>query len=117
MSRKSGETWGIPLSFFLPSFFLLLRFGGHWLSNFLLLFPVADGGADGVLGQHGTVDFYRRKRELLHDVHVLDGEGFVHGLALDPFGRERRRGDGRAAPEGLELGVFDDVGFAVDLDL
>ena len=87
------------------------------LGSLLLLLPVADRGADGVFRQHGAVDLHRRKRKLLHDVHVLDGEGFIHGLALDPFGGQRGRGDRGAAAEGLELRFFDDVGRRVDLDL
>ena len=48
---------------------------------------------------------------------VLDLQRFVHGLALHPLGGQRRRCDRRAAAEGLELGVFDDVGLRIDLDL
>src|SRR5690606_14409142 len=40
----------------------------------------------------------------------------VDGLALQPLGGERRRGDRRAAAEGLEPGVLDDAVVA-DLDL
>src|ERR1041385_62896 len=52
----------------------LLRFGGDGLGSFLLLLPVTNRGANGILGQHRTVDLHRRQRQLLHDVHVLDGE-------------------------------------------
>src|ERR1700733_9619167 len=63
----------------------LLRYRrGNRLRALLLFLPVADRGADGVLGQHGTMDLHRRKRKLLHDVHVLDGESFIHSFALDP---------------------------------
>src|SRR5579859_6714314 len=95
----------------------LFRFGSYWLRRFLLLFPVADRGADRVFCEDRAVNLYRREREFLHDLGVLDREGFVDRLAFDPLGRQRGRGDGRAAAEGLELGVFDDVGFAIDLDL
>src|ERR1700730_1244921 len=95
----------------------LSRFDSNWLRGLLLFLPVADGGADGVLGQHRTMDLHGRKRKLLHDIHVLDGESFIHGLVLDPFGGQRRRGDGGTAAEGLELGFFNDVGLAVHFDL
>src|ERR1700687_5019603 len=95
----------------------LLRFGSDWGLDSLLFLPVANGGADCILSQHRAVDLHRRKRELLHNVHVLDGESFVHGFTLDPLGGERGRGNGGAAAEGLELGVFNDVGFTIDLDL
>src|ERR1700683_1086929 len=102
----------------LPTAKNLLRYRGRdRLCSLLLFLPVADGGTDGVLVQHGTMDLYRRKRKLLHDVHVLDGEGFIHSLAFDPLGGQRGRGDRGAAAEGLELGFFNDIRVAVDLDL
>src|SRR3954471_1782697 len=70
----------------------------------LLLLPVADGCADRVFGENRAVNLDGRKRKLLHDVSVLDRERFIDGLALDPLGCERRRGNGGATAEGLELG-------------
>src|SRR5208337_2226135 len=86
------------------------------LGNFhsVLLLPVADGGLDGILGEHGAVNLNRRQRELADDVRVLDGERFFHRLALHPFRGERRTGDGRAAAEGLELGFFNDLRLRID---
>src|ERR1700683_2182826 len=95
----------------------LSRFHCNRLGGFLLLLPVPDRGADGVLSQHRTMDLNWRKRQFLHDIHVLDGEGFIHRLALDPLGGERRRRDRGATAERLELGFFNDVGLAVHLDL
>jgi len=54
---------------------------------------------------------------LVHDVGVLDLRRLVDRLALEPLGGQARRGDRAAAAEGLELGVLDDTGFEVDLDL
>src|SRR5579871_2281805 len=96
---------------------LLFRFRSDRLRSLLLLLPVPDGGADRVLSQHRAVDLYRRQRHLLHDLRILDRQSLVDGLAFDPFGRQRRRCNRRAAAEGLELRVFDHVGFAIDLDL
>ena len=61
------------------------------------------------------MDLDWRKGEFLDDVGVGDGEGLVDGLALDPLGGEGAGGDGRAAAEGLEFGVLDDLGLGVDL--
>ena len=63
------------------------------------------------------MNFHWRKRQLANDVSVLDRESFFHGLAFHPFGGERGAGDGRAASEGLELGLFDDAGVRVDFHL
>src|SRR5262245_53229788 len=81
----------------------------------LLALVVRDGRLDGVLGKHAAVDLDRRERELLDDLRIADLLGFRQRPALEPLGRERGAGDGRAATEGLELGVHDAV--AVDLDL
>src|SRR3954447_2556382 len=91
---------------------LLLRLGGA-----VLLLPVTDRRTDGIFRQDRAVDLYRRQRELADDVRVLDRQRFIDRLALDPFGRERRRSDRGAATEGLELGVLDDAGILVHLDL
>jgi len=88
-----------------------------FFGDVVLLLPVADGGADGVFGEDRAVDFDRREREFFDDVGVGDRQGLGDGLALDPLGGERAGGDGRAAAEGLELGVLDDLGFGVDADL
>src|SRR3989344_3767343 len=71
---------------------------------------------DSVLGQHRAVDFHRRQRELLGNLGVLDLARLLDGLALDPLGQQRARGDGTAATVGLELSVLDDA-LLVDLDL
>src|ERR1051325_1805552 len=72
-----------------------------------LLFPVGDGGLDGVFRQYRAVDLHRRQRELFRDLLVGHRERLVHRLAFHPLGDERRRGDGRPAAKGLELGVLD----------
>jgi len=90
---------------------------GRFFGYAVLRLPIADGGADGVLGEDRAVDFDRRKSELFDDVGVGDGEGFGYRFALDPLGGEGAGGDGGAATEGLELGVFDDLGLRVDADL
>src|SRR5882724_7856743 len=61
-----------------------------------LLLEVFDGGLDRVFGEHRAVDLHGRQRELFGDLFVGDGAGLVDGLALDPLGDERARGDGRA---------------------
>src|SRR5580698_2481341 len=86
-------------------------------ADVVLLLPVTDRRADGVLGQHRAVDLHWRKRELLNDVGVRNFECVFDGLALDPLGGERAGGDGRAAAEGLELGVLDDLGLGIDANL
>src|SRR5579864_6249510 len=88
-----SRSWSFPSVQLAVRVTRLLRFDGNRLSDFLLLLPVADGGADRVLGQHRTMDLHGRKRELLHDVHVLDGESLVHSFPFDPFGGEGRRCD------------------------
>src|ERR1035437_2353461 len=101
-----------------PQFLVRSGYGCVGLfGDVVLLLPVADGGADGVFGEDRTVDLDRRQGEFLDDVGVGDGEGFGDGLALDPLGGEGAGGDGRAAAEGLELSVLDDLGFGVDADL
>src|ERR1700735_3137609 len=90
---------------------------GRFFGYAVLGLPVADGGADGVLGEDRAVNFYWRQGELFDDVGVGDRQGFGDGLALDPLGGEGAGGDGRAAGKGLELGVLDDLGLRVDADL
>jgi hypothetical protein len=72
---------------------------------------------DGVLGQDGAVDLHRRQRQFLGDLVFLIVSASSSALALDPFGDERARGDGRAAAVGLEARVLDQPGGRVDLDL
>src|ERR1700681_438292 len=83
----------------------------------LLLLVIADRGLDRVLGEDRTVDLDRRQAQLVDDVGVLDGEGLVDGLALEPLGRQARARYRRTAPERLELRVIDDTGVGIDLDL
>src|SRR5579864_1200018 len=83
----------------------------------VLLLPVADGRLDGVFREHGTVDLHWRKRQLAHDVRVLDRKRLFDRLALHPFRSERGAGDGRPAAEGLELGFFNDLRLRVDFHL
>src|ERR1700688_1403414 len=85
--------------------------------SFFFLLPVRDSRLNGVFGEDRTVNLHGRKAQLAHDVRVRDGERFLNRLALDPLGRERRAGNGRAAAEGLELGLFDDLRFGIDLHL
>ena len=63
------------------------------------------------------MNLHGRKGEFLYDLCVLDRERFFDGFALNPFGREGRGGNRRAAAEGLELRVFDDVGLRIDFNL
>src|SRR5260370_453286 len=88
---------------------------GHF--DAVLFLPVADGGLNGVFGEHGTVNLDGRERKLTHDVRVLDRKRLFDRLALDPLGGERGAGDGRPAAEGLELGFFNDLGIGIDLHL
>src|SRR5260370_37192515 len=67
----------------------LFRFRRNRLCGLLFLLPIADRRPDGILCQNRAVDLYWRKREFLHDVHILDRQSLIHGLALDPFGGER----------------------------
>ena len=77
---------------------------------------VRQGGFDCVFGQHGAVQLDRGQRQLLGDVGVLELEGLVDRLSLDPLGGQGAAGDGRAATERLEFGV-DDLAVLVHLDL
>src|ERR1017187_5631058 len=78
-----------------------------FLALFLLFAIVGDGALDGVLGQHRTVNLDRRQAQLFDNLGVLDRHGLIDRHALDPFRGQRRRRNGRAAAEGLELGVLD----------
>src|SRR5271166_6346603 len=71
--------------------FLLRNCSGSrsYLACAVLFLPVANGGANGVLGQHRTVNLDRRQGEFLHNICVLDGQRVVHGAALDPLGGQR----------------------------
>src|SRR5579862_6675408 len=83
----------------------------------LLFLPIGESGLDRIFRENRAVNLHGRKRELAHDVSVLDGEGFFHRLALDPFRGERGTGDRRAAAKGLELGIFDNMGVRIHLHL
>src|SRR5687768_14251300 len=82
----------------------------------VLLAIVLDRGLDRILGQDRAMDLHRRQRQMLRDHGVLDRLGLVESLALDPLGRERGRGDRRAAAEGLEPRILD-AAIGADLDL
>src|ERR1017187_5374758 len=56
--------------------------GFNRLRSAVLLLPVADGRANGILGQYRTVNLHRRQRQLFDNVSVLDGQGVVHSAAL-----------------------------------
>ena len=53
---------------------------GLFFLGFLFQFVISQGSLDGILGQHGAVQFHRRQAELLGDVCVFDGQGFLHRL-------------------------------------
>src|SRR5438309_11272501 len=72
---------------------------------------------DRVLGEHRAMDLDGRQLQLAHDVGVLDLGRLVDRLTLEPLGGQARRRDRAAAPERLELRVFDDPGLDVHLDL
>src|SRR5215471_8192027 len=88
---------------------------GHF--HAMLGLPVADGGLDGVFGQHRAVNLDRWKCKLADNVRVLDGKRFFHGLALDPLRGERRAGDRGTAAERLEAGFLDDLCLRIDAHL
>src|ERR1700722_7364198 len=85
--------------------------------GFFLLLPVRDGRLDGVLGEDRAVNLHWRKAQFAHDIRVRDGQRFLDRFALDPLGGERRAGNCRAAAKSLELGLFDDLRFGIDLHL
>src|SRR5215475_5266378 len=89
--------------------------GGRRLLPLLLV--VLERSLDGVLGQDGAMDLDRRQLELAHDVRVLDLGRLVYCPPLEPLRGQARRRDRAAATERLELGVLDDPGLEVDLDL
>src|SRR5437660_142033 len=103
------QTW--PTTALVRRFFVLRDFDA------VLFLPVADGGFDGVFGEHGTVNLDGRERKLAHDVRVLDRKRLFDRLALDPLGSERGAGDGRPATEGLKLGFFNDLGVRINFHL
>src|SRR3989304_1330131 len=82
-----------------------------------LLLVVLERRLDGVLGKDGAVDLHGRQLGLVDDVRVLDLRGPPPRAPLQPLGRQAGRGDGAAAPEGLELGVLDEPRLHVHLDL
>ena len=69
-ARLRGTTKAVP-----PKANYLLRGGschGCCFGHAVLLLPVADRGANRVLGQHRAVNLHRRQRKFLHDICVLD---------------------------------------------
>jgi len=79
-------------------------------------FIVVEGGLDGVLGQHGAVEFNRRQAQFLGNVRVPHLIRLLQTLSLDPLRGQGAGRDGRRAAERLELGV-DDLAVRVHLDL
>ena len=71
---------------------------------------VLDGGADGLLRQHGAVNLVRGQavQRFYHRL-VGEGQGVLHLLALDELGGHGAGGDGAAAAESLKLHVYDDA--------
>src|SRR5260370_14808636 len=53
---------------------------GHF--DAVLFLPVADGGLDGIFGEHGTVNLDWRERKLAHDFPVLYGKRLFHRACL-----------------------------------
>ena len=95
----------------------LLRLLLGLFALFHAILVVLNGGVQGLLGQHGAVHLHRRQSAQRIGNHLVgDLEGLLDGLALDHFGRTAGGGDGRAAAEGLELHVGDDVVFDLDVD-
>jgi hypothetical protein len=82
----------------------------------VLFLVVVDGSLDGIFGQHGAVNLYRRQRQLFRDLRILDAHRFIQRLAFDPLRYQRAGGDGRATAVGLETRILDDAVIA-DLDL
>jgi hypothetical protein len=77
---------------------------------------VGDRGLQRLASHHRAVHLFRRQAvEVIGDVLVADPQRLVERLALDDLGQRRRRGDRRAAAEGLEARLVDDLGFRVDL--
>src|SRR2546423_7808051 len=89
--------------------FLVRRLFGYRDSDALLVFPVADGGLDRIFGKHRAVNFDWRKRKLADDVRILDGQRLFDGLALYPFGSQRRAGNRGAAAKRLKAGFLDNL--------
>ena len=91
------------------------------IAVFVIVFPylatiVGDRRLQRLASHHRTVHLFRRQTvEIVGDVLVADLQGLVERLALDDLGQGRRRGDRRAAAEGLEARVIDDFRFGVDL--
>ena len=44
---------------------------------------------DGILGENGAVDFYRRQFQLFGDMGVFDFQRLINGFAAHPLGDER----------------------------
>src|SRR5580658_8905390 len=85
------------------------------IQSSILLFPVVDGSTDGILSEDRAVNLHGRKGQLAHDFHVLDGECFVDGFALNPLSSKRARSNSRTASESLKFGIHDDIVFHPDL--
>lgn len=69
---------------------------------------IADGRLDGVLSQHGAMQFDGGKRQLLCNDGVLDLASLSQRLASNKLSHVGRGGNGTATAKGLELDVLDD---------
>jgi hypothetical protein len=71
-----------------------------------------------VRGQHRAVHLHgRQAAEFVRDLLLRDGDGLLQGHPLGELRHDRRRRDGRAAAERLELDVGDAVVVDLDRDL
>ena len=59
------------------------------LSVAFFLFVIGDRRLDGILGENGAVDFYRRQFQLFGDMGVFDFQRLINGFAAHPLGDER----------------------------
>src|SRR5690554_2686645 len=58
------------------------------ISALVFLLVVGDRGLDGIFSKDRAVNFHWRQGKFYRDLGVLDVQGLVDRLALDPFGHE-----------------------------
>jgi len=83
------------------------------------VFPVIIGyrAFYGFFREHGTVQFRGGQSvESRYDGFVCQAQRFFHGLSENHFGRNRRRGNRRAAPERLEFYICYNIVFYFQKD-